>query len=164
MTAADFRRLHSDCRVAKFGSLVVEPENPEPDSIATTKPVWALESPGHPSTATLILEQIPKRQPKEMLVLPSSELATSIPATTAFVGVPGTVKKHLYRRRQLYVFGIELTAQVQADLQVLGRIRSYGVGFVHKGLKELIVDEIYRHYTQRLGVTPTSNMAARLER
>jgi hypothetical protein len=100
-------------------ALVVEPENPQLDSMATTMPVWAVESPSNRSVAERFWSRFPNANQTDvgLTLFQTRDLNSRY---DNFVGVLDTLEEHHWGLRQLYVFGIELTAQVQDDLQVLG--------------------------------------------
>jgi hypothetical protein len=100
-------------------ALVVEPDNPQLDSMAATMPVWAVESPSNRSVAERFWSKFPNANQRDvgLTLFRTSDLNARY---DNFVGVLDTLEEHHWDLRQLYVFGIELTGQVQADLQVLG--------------------------------------------
>jgi len=100
-------------------ALVVEPENPQLDSMATTMPVWAVESPSNRSVAERFWNKFPNANQRDigLTLFRTNDLNARY---DNFVGVLDTLEEHHWGLRQLYVFGIELTGQVQADLQILG--------------------------------------------
>jgi hypothetical protein len=100
-------------------ALVVEPDNSQLDSMATMMPVWAVESPSNRSVAERFWSRFPNANQRDvgLTLFRTSDLNARY---DNFVGVLDTLEEHHWDLRQLYVFGIELPAQVQADLEVLG--------------------------------------------
>jgi hypothetical protein len=100
-------------------ALVLEPENRELDSMATTMPVWAVESPSNRSVAERFWNKFPSANQRDVGFTLFRTADINAPYDN-FVGVLDTLGEHHWGLRQLYVFGLELTEQAQADLQVLG--------------------------------------------
>jgi len=100
-------------------AIFLAPENEQLETMANTMPVWAVESPSNRSVATRFWSKFPNAKENDIgLTLFKT---TKVDARYEnFVGVLDTVEEHHWELHQLYVFGLKLTEQVRADLQVLG--------------------------------------------
>lgn len=99
-------------------AVVLEPESKQLESMASAMPVWAVESPSNRLVAERFWSKFPNANQRDIgLTLFKSELNHRY---DSFVGVLDTLEEHHWGLRQLYVVGLELTEQVQTDMQVLG--------------------------------------------
>ena len=99
-------------------AVVLEPESQQLESMASAMPVWAVESPSNRLVAERFWTKFPNANQRDIgLTLFKSDFDHRY---NSFVGVLDTLEEHHWGLRQLYVVGLELTEQVQADMQVLG--------------------------------------------
>jgi hypothetical protein len=100
-------------------AIVLEPENQHLETMASTMPVWAVESPSHRSTATRFWNKFPNVNQRDvgLTLFRTTDLDARY---ENFVGVLDAVEEHHWGLRQLHVFGLKLTEQSRADLQTLG--------------------------------------------
>ena len=102
-----------------FRSIVLDPENDQLQAMATTMPVWAVESPGNSSAATLFWSKFRNAKQRDV-GLTIFRVKDSNARYENFAGVLDAVEEHHWGLHQLYVFGLKLTEQSRADLQILG--------------------------------------------
>lgn|ERR1700687_2720532 len=99
-------------------ALVLEPESQQLEPMASTMPVWAVESPSNRLAAERFWSKFPNANQRDIgLTLFKSDPNDRY---SSFVGVLDTLEEHHWGLRQLYVVGLELTEQAQADMLVLG--------------------------------------------
>lgn len=100
-------------------AIVLQPENNQLEAIASTMPVWAIESPSNRSVATLFWTKSPNVKQTDVGI---TLFKTADPNARYenFVQVLDTVEEHHWGLHQLRVFGLNLTEQITADLQVMG--------------------------------------------
>ena len=99
-------------------AVVLQPESQQVESMASAMPVWAVESPSNRLAAERFWSKFPNANQRDIgLTLFKSDLNHRY---DSLVGVLDMLEEHHWGLRQLYVVGLELTEQVQADMQVLG--------------------------------------------
>jgi len=100
-------------------AVVLEPQNEQLQTMASTMPVWAVESPSNRLAAEQFWSKFPNVNQRDV-GLTLFQTADVEAHYDNFVEVLDTVEEHHWGLHQLYVFGLELTQQVREDLQVLG--------------------------------------------
>lgn len=100
-------------------AVVLEPENEQLQAMASTMPVWAVESPSNRLAAEQFWRKFPSVNQRDVGIT-LFKTANIAARYDNFSGVLDTVEEHHWGLHQLYVFGLKPTDQVREDLQVLG--------------------------------------------
>jgi hypothetical protein len=100
-------------------AVVLETENEQLEATANSMPVWAVDSPSNRLVADRFWAKFPNAIQRDV-GLTLFRVSDVNDRYNTFVGVLDTVEEHHWGLRTLYVFGLTLTEQVRADLQVLG--------------------------------------------
>ncbi len=99
-------------------AVVLEPESQQLEAMASAMPVWAVESPSNRLVAERFWSKFPNANQRDIgLTLFKSDLNNRYESLVVAID---TLEEHHWGLRQLYVVGVELTDQVQTDMQVLG--------------------------------------------
>jgi hypothetical protein len=111
--------LFTGAKASPRVAIVLEPESEQLDQMATTMPVWAVESPNSRSVAARFWERFRNAYPTD-IGLTLFKVDDLNARYENLIGVLDAVEEHHWGVHQLYVFGLKLTEQCRADLQVLG--------------------------------------------